>query len=575
MWAEVKIGAFADRVAPFLFALQSFLACLQLLDAAGVEVNVVVHRMWELRRFELGVDLTLPLLLLLVFWAAWMIPKRDPRALVFPVIAVVVFPFLGFEAVVSLVLLIAVFVVLWLYRDLKGYLTGVFLILGVFEAFALLHWVFFVPLGLSSPFGSVAGLELELFYLASFLSPYLGLILVFISILKPLIRLLSGEGLASEGVERRSAAVISSKVLVSLVLVVSLSVVAAVYPYFPSVNPRRLDAGVDIRDYVESLELLEGNVSQAFYVMNGSRPMIFLALFGFQKSAGLDALTAVRFFPVILNPLLALSVFFLAVEVLGDVSSAIWAAFFTVCGYPVSVGMFSYFLANMLGLSLAFTSLGLLFMAMRSGNRVSLFLASLFGGLIVFAHPWTFDQYLFATFLTAGLIFYDIRVKGRNHGNVSFLIFYLMILGLSELLKVMVFHGVGGASASTTVLGGFTTLSKFLYDLEFFFKVKYNGYMSNLVLNGLANVGLLLYEFWTIPDIFFKVFLGLSSLGFLLGNEVIKSRLFYNTSIGLFAALGLLFYCRWEKSNPLRLAVVSFVVLNMAVYLFRSLANLI
>ena len=45
-----------DGLIPFCLALQSFLGFLWLLDSLGVEVNVVVHRMWELRRFEVGND---------------------------------------------------------------------------------------------------------------------------------------------------------------------------------------------------------------------------------------------------------------------------------------------------------------------------------------------------------------------------------------------------------------------------------------------------------------------------------------------------------------------------------------
>ena len=483
--------------------------------------------------------------------------------------------FFGWEAAVACFSVFQVLLALFYLVDVGKFLFWLFVLLAGFEALALIHWVFFVPLGLSSPLGSIAILEMELFYIASFFSPYLGLILIFISILKPLVRLLSGEGLAPEGGERRSASNISSKVLVSLVFIVSLSVVAAVYPYFPSVNPKGLDVGVDIRNYTKAAELVEGDVSQVFHVMNGSRPIIFLAIFGFQKLAGLDALTAVRFFPVMLIPLLVLSVFFLALEVLGDDSGASLAAFFTVCGYTVSVGMFSYYLANMLGLSLAFTSLALLFMAMRSGYRLSLLFASLFGGLIVFTHPWTFDQYFFAIVLMAGLMIYDVRVRGKDHKNILFLMFYVVSLGLSELVKVAVFHGVGGASASTTVVSGFTTLSKFWYDLEYFFMMKYGGFMSNLVLVGLALVGLLLYGFWSIPNLYFKVFLGLTSLGFLVGNEMMKSRLFYNISLGIFAASGLLTFYRWEKSDSLKWAASSFFILNMIVYLFRSLANLI
>jgi hypothetical protein len=60
-----------------------------------------------------------------------------------------------------------------------------------------------------------------------------------------------------------------------------------------------------------------------------------------------------------------------------------------------------------------------------------------------------------------------------------------------------------------------------------------------------------------------------------MGNEMMKSRLFYNISLGIFAASGLLTFYRWEKSDSLKWAASSFFILNMIVYLFRSLANLI
>jgi len=61
-----------EGLMPFFLTMQSFLGFLWLFDALGVEVNVVVHRMWELWRFEAGVDLSVPLLLLLLLWAVWL-----------------------------------------------------------------------------------------------------------------------------------------------------------------------------------------------------------------------------------------------------------------------------------------------------------------------------------------------------------------------------------------------------------------------------------------------------------------------------------------------------------------------
>ena len=56
-----KVNFSLDGLMPLCLALQSFLGFLWLLDSLGVEVNVVVHRMWELWRFEVGVDLSVPL----------------------------------------------------------------------------------------------------------------------------------------------------------------------------------------------------------------------------------------------------------------------------------------------------------------------------------------------------------------------------------------------------------------------------------------------------------------------------------------------------------------------------------
>jgi len=74
-----KADVSLDGLMPFCLALQSFLGVLWLLDSLGKEVNVVVHRVWELWRFEVGVDLSVPLLLLLLLWAVWLTLRMDVR----------------------------------------------------------------------------------------------------------------------------------------------------------------------------------------------------------------------------------------------------------------------------------------------------------------------------------------------------------------------------------------------------------------------------------------------------------------------------------------------------------------
>lgn len=570
-----RLEAVAERIASLLLALQLVLGIPQLLDAFRVWYYPTIHRATRLMRFELGTSLVAPLMLLLVLWLCRVVWRRRVKLLLFPALAFSIYPFLGFEAALSAASLMAAAGGLLIQRRLDGFLSWVFLLLSGFEAAALLYWVVFVPLGLTGPFESVAGLELDLFYIFAYLAPLLVLPLMFMWGLKQLLRWGWGEAANVEDVELKSGGGLSIKSVLFLALSASLGVAAALYPYSSAVNPRSLNVGVDIPHYVKAAEVIERDVFQAFNVSGGSRPLIYLVIYGVQRLFGLEASTAVRFLPVLLNPLLVLAAFFLAFEVFGDGWAAGWAAFFTACGFQVSVGMYSYFLTNLLGLCLVFFSLGLLFRSLRCGCRASLAAASLLGGLLVFTHPWTFDQYYTAAVLTAGIIWFEARVKEGGLGKFWAMSVYLVSLGAAELLKVLVFHGVGGVSASSTAVKGFAGLSKFWFSSIFSFRLLYGGLMSSLVLIGLAVLGVYVLRCRDVPEVYFTVFTALTSLVFLIGDETIKSRLLYNVPVGLFAALGFKMLLGRRLGDDVKRSLVLFVALNLVVYLFRSMANLV
>ena len=596
-----RIEAIAERSVPILLALQSILGSLQLLDALNIWYHPTIHRATRSIRFELGFDLVAPLAVLLVLWLGWIFWRR-PKAVLFPAVALILYPFFGLEAALSAASLQAVVGGLWILRRLGNYLSWVFLFLGGLEAVSLLHWIVYIPSGLASPLESAARLELDMFHMTAYLAPLLVLPLMFMWILKPLFRWgwrekideggielrlgvrfslgsvpLLSRARESEGgvIERRDGGRTSTRILLILFFTVSLGVIAALYPYGSAVNPRNLNVGVDIPHYVRAADIVELDVSQAFKIWGGSRPLIFLAIYGFQRLLGSDVSTAVRFLPVLLNPLLAVSAFFLALEVFGDGWTSVWASFFTVCGFTITVGMYSYFLTNMLGLCLIFLSLGFLFRAMRRSCLMSLATASLLGGLRVFTHPWTFAQYYASAVLTAGAVWYEARKRGGSYGKVRAMLFYLVSLGLAEFLKVLVFRGVGGVTVSSTAVRSISGLPGFWYSSIFSFRLLYGGFMSNLVLLGLAIVGVYLMGRRDVPEVYLRVFMLATSLLFLVGDETIKSRLLYNVPVGMFAAYGFISFLRRRDAHDFKHAFIGFVVLSVVVYLFRSLANLI
>ena len=196
MWGGLRgrSESLAEVGFPFLLALQSVLGSLQLLDAFGPVYYPMVHRATRTVRFDLGINLLAPLLVLLVLWLGWAVWESRLRALFLVSLGLLVYPFLGIEGSLSAVSLLAAASGLWFHRRLEEFFTGVFALLGGFEALALFHWVFFVPLGLSSPLEGVAWVEMGLFYLAAYLAPLLVLPLLFMWILKPLLRWGLGKG---------------------------------------------------------------------------------------------------------------------------------------------------------------------------------------------------------------------------------------------------------------------------------------------------------------------------------------------------------------------------------------------
>jgi len=357
-----------------------------------------------------------------------------------------------------------------------------------------------------------------------------------------------------------------------LVFSIFLSIAAAVYPHLPTVNPNKIMVGVDIPPYVKAAEIVDQDVSQAFKVMSGYRPIIFLVIYGFQRLLGSDVSTAVKILPVILNPLMIMAVFFLANESFNDGWIASWAAFFTACGYQITIGMFFYFLTNMLALSLAFLSLGFLFRFLRRFGKIDLVLSVILGFLLFFTHPWTFYQYTPAMFLTVAISWYKNRDKFPIMTAMFLCVLSLVLLGIFKALN---FRGFRFFPVFSYVLAVSEGVSSFWARNTYIFRLLYGGLLSYMILLSLALIGVYLIDRKNINELYLTVFMALTSMFFLIGNYTIKSRLLYNVPIGVFASLGFNSIIRLNISEDLKKILITFVILTFTLYLFRSLANLV
>jgi len=555
-----------------IMILQGFLGFIGLLDAFGVVFFPTVHRATMVRRFELGFSLVVPLALMLVAWVGWMLWSGRRGLVLVPFLGLALYPFAGLDASVGAVSVVCVAVGLYASRSFEGFLKSLLLVVSAFEGLALLHWVFFVPLGLESPLAGLASLELNLFCVVSYLAPLLVLPLMFMWLLKLVVGW--GWGIDFNRGESAISKKKLDKVWIYLSLTVLLSVFAVVYPYLPNVNPRGSTVGVDIAHYVASAKIVDVDVSQVFNVSGGSRPLIYLVIFGVQRLTGLSVEASVEYLPVLLAPVLVLSAFFLARVVSGNDYVAVWSAFFTATGVQVTVGIYSYFLTNMLALSLVFLSSGLLLLGLRRRSYLFALASSALGGLLLFTHPWTFDQLLGSVVVFTLYAGYE-GWRRHMYEQIYMLIVYVGLMGLFEFCKSIVFQGVGGVGASSTVTGNLAGLGGFWAASIFGFRYLYGGFISNLLLISLSLIGVYLLKRGVVAERFFVVYCAASSLVFLVGDDSIKVRLLYNLPLALFSGIGLHWLLNLSNFVGYRKYVFPSVVLSSLVYLFRCLGNLI
>jgi len=570
---------------PPIMALQSLLAVLAILDAFHVKYNTIINMRGVAEVFRLGFDLTPILLLLISINVAYLLARRRfMETLLLTPLPVVWFHLFGLDASVALTSIPLMVLSLW---DTRMYREYVFWILGLsasFEAAALVHWIL-LPLGIDLPFPWFTDLEHATFAVISALAPFMAIIALCMWIIKPIARpylrtLEKSPHSRPDANFTREEIRLKPKML--LVLAVAASIVGALYQYSPTLNPESTTSGIDIKNYVEMMKSVEQDPSSVFTVY-GSRPLILLTMYALKHILRLEYSVVVRYLPALLNPLLTLSIYAMVYQASGDDEWAGLASLFTALGFKTTVGMFSYFLTNDLGLTFIFLALGFLFKNLRTENRSYPVVASALASLAVFTHPWTFTHFYVAVALF-GLILGYRYLKGDSPDRFFTILIFLTVTGAVDVLKGVLIGGAEGFGALASTAPLHLRLDNFWKNNIFTFRKLYGGYLSNLVLFGFAALGVSSLNRKKAYNFFLEVLLAASSIYYLIGHGTVRdlpynhipSRLLYNIPFGVLSALAIVILLRnTDLRKKDRMMVLTFFTIYMFVYLLRSLANLV
>ena len=291
----------------------------------------------------------------------------------------------------------------------------------------------------------------------------------------------------------------------------------------------------------------------------------------FQFLTRMNTENTVKFFPVVLIPLVVFSTYFFSLK-MSNKRVAGWASFFMATGPTVVAGMYSYFLSNLLGLTFILISVGLLFSSYESGNKLQLFLSIIFGSLCLFTHSWTFVHYIFGLFILIGYIIYKERHLNLKKDNTNFLIYYITIQILVELLDIFIIRGLSGSAALSDIVF-IRDSTQFWHSFTMSLRIYYSGALSNPVQLILGTIGVFYLGRKRIINIYLIILQITTSLGFIIGDEITKSRLFINVPLQYFASIGLISLLYLYPNR--RRCIETTVILYSLVYLFRFLANLV
>ncbi|MEM2049806.1 MAG: hypothetical protein QXO76_04640 [Thermoproteota archaeon] len=399
-----------------------------------------------------------------------------------------------------------------------------------------------------------------------------------------------------EGLHRLTQGVEKSRLLKTLLdwrLALPLSIIVLLflnyYNYFPSVNPEGKPVSVDILyTYVPRLERFESygltfaGVEYLFTEWH-RRPFVMLSLFLLKFLTGFSSVDTVKLSLFLAGVLHVASTFLAFRLVTGDRMLSTASVYFATFSVTTVVGLFAGYLG--MWVSASFQLLSIAFLTRAVGDECFRMVvpAVLFSALALLSHPWSWLLFSLAAFtLPVALFFLGRLGVCRRLGRRQFLIMavFLLFQLVPEVLALVLFNPPSLVKLVSDALkwGGFSFANLFLYETNVnrMLNIYVGGFSSNWLIYALSVVGavsLLKYDNHFLT--FILAALLVSTPVFFLCNHGPQTRIIYFLPLQAASTIGFFEALRLAKGRISPAACFSAIILMLANYAFRSVANLI
>ena len=362
------------------------------------------------------------------------------------------------------------------------------------------------------------------------------------------------------------------------------SVLAALYPLTPRLNPNLAIFSVDFKEY---LAVLDSFAEKGFslYLCWPDRVLSHALMYGFYRVSGLSASAAIAYLPVMLGPLFVIATYLTGRELPNGNRLAGFASYLAATSYTITVGMYAGFYANWLANIIATLFIG----QFLRWNRTHTILAyaSMVGAslMLLLSHQYTWSL-LMGTLLCYLIINARRYSRTRIFSDGRDILLLLLMNYVADLVRSFVLSSASAYQANSHLLGSTLSIINLLElnrNLVVTFHQFAAGFLASFTVLSLSTLSFSSRADSEELHRLFSCMLGLSAFLVLFGDVVsVQSRALYVLPFPLMCTLGFLNLTLASDRastnrrlvNWLFMLMLSTVCLVQLSYVLRSMATL-
>jgi hypothetical protein len=329
--------------------------------------------------------------------------------------------------------------------------------------------------------------------------------------------------------------------------IVFLSIIVSMIPHVSIINKDNQLVGVDTYDYSKLLESMANSsgladLLQKVFVslIGGDRPftlLFFLFLSNIFYQGNFTSM--LENLPILLSPLLVVTVYFLTLGITRNYFTSIMAALITIPSH-ILIGIYGGLYANWVSLIWAYLAFLFLFKCIERPKRINFFVFSILLIMLLISHTPTWNIYMYVIGLFLIVIYFMNRKKNKK------LVVYAILSVLPsisiDIVRMLLINTsgvkqeIGFAMQREIGFHGINTIWHNLIDTT---HLHLAGQIGNPII-------LILILYWVFIKnmkenytIFFIIFFTLNILPILFADKVIQARFYFEIPFQIPAAIAL------------------------------------